>query len=160
MKTVVVYLLALTVFALGIWLIFGQGYKLNASSSSVSAPSSTAQIAGDVSGVEPSPSLLANLRQNLQDPLPRLFLQLIVILLAARLTGVNWIDSFALGALMNTRGLIELIALNIGYGPGILSPRIFAMLVIMALVTTCMTVPLLSFSDYLRARKLPVTSSI
>ena len=45
-------------------------------------------------------------------------------MLTARLTGVNWIDSFALGALMNTRGLI---ALNIGYDLGILSPRIFAM---------------------------------
>jgi Kef-type K+ transport system membrane component KefB len=72
---------------------------------------------------------------------------------AARLTGINWIDSFALGALMNTRGLIELIALNIGYDLGILSPRIFAMLVIMTLVTTCMTGPLLSCSDLLRNRK-------
>jgi Kef-type K+ transport system membrane component KefB len=72
---------------------------------------------------------------------------------AARLTGASWIDSFALGALMNTRGLVELIALNIGYDLGILTPRIFAMLVIMALVTTCMTGPLLTFSDYLRARK-------
>jgi Kef-type K+ transport system membrane component KefB len=74
-------------------------------------------------------------------------------MVTARLTGVNWIDSFALGALMNTRGLVELIALNIGYDLGILSPRIFAMLVIMALVTTCMTGPLLTFSDYLRSRK-------
>jgi Kef-type K+ transport system membrane component KefB len=74
-------------------------------------------------------------------------------MLTARLTGVNWIDSFALGALMNTRGLVELIALNIGYDLGILSPRLFTMLVIMALVTTCMTGPLLTFSDYLRARK-------
>jgi Kef-type K+ transport system membrane component KefB len=74
-------------------------------------------------------------------------------MVTARLTGVSWIDSFALGALMNTRGLVELIALNIGYDLGILPPRIFAMLVIMALVTTCMTGPLLSFSDYLRARK-------
>jgi Kef-type K+ transport system membrane component KefB len=70
----------------------------------------------------------------------------------ARLTGVSWIDSFALGALMNTRGLVELIALNIGYDLGILSPRIFAMLVIMALVTTCMTGPLLTLSDRLRVR--------
>jgi Kef-type K+ transport system membrane component KefB len=76
----------------------------------------------------------------------------------ARLTGVNWTDSFALGALMNTRGLVELIALNIGYDLGILSPRIFAMLVIMALVTTCMTGPLLTFSDYLRARKSVATN--
>jgi len=71
----------------------------------------------------------------------------------ARLTGMAWVDSFALGALMNTRGLVELIALNIGYDLGILTPRIFAMLVIMALVTTCMTGPFLTLSDYWRARK-------
>jgi Kef-type K+ transport system membrane component KefB len=63
---------------------------------------------------------------------------------AARLTGMNWADSYALGALMNTRGLMELIAINIGYDLGILSPQIFAMLVLMALVTTFMTAPLLS----------------
>ena len=73
-------------------------------------------------------------------------------MVTARLTGVNWIDSFALGALMNTRGLIELIALNIGYDLGILTPRIFTMLVIMALVTTGLTGPLLSLADYLRNR--------
>ena len=60
---------------------------------------------------------------------------------------------------MNTRGLMELIALNIGYDLGILSPRIFAMLVIMALVTTGMTGPLLTFSsDHLRARKAPAVN--
>jgi Kef-type K+ transport system membrane component KefB len=74
-------------------------------------------------------------------------------MITARLTGVSWLDSFSLGALMNTRGLVELIALNIGYDLKILSPRIFAMLVIMALVTTCMTGPLLTISDYLRARR-------
>ncbi len=74
-------------------------------------------------------------------------------MLTARLTGVNWIDSFALGALINTRGLVELIALNIGYDMGILSPRIFTMLVIMALVTTGLTGPFLTLSDYLRAQK-------
>jgi Kef-type K+ transport system membrane component KefB len=73
-------------------------------------------------------------------------------MLASRLTGINWIDSFALGALMNTRGLVELIALNIGYDLGILSPPIFTMLVLMALATTAMTGPLLSLSDHLRAR--------
>ena len=73
-------------------------------------------------------------------------------MLASRMTGINWIDSFALGALMNTRGLVELIALNIGYDLGILSPPIFTMLVLMALVTTGMTGPLLSLSDHLRAR--------
>ncbi len=62
----------------------------------------------------------------------------------ARLTGASWRDALQLGALMNTRGLMELIALNIGYDLGILSPRIFTMLVIMALVTTMLTGPLLS----------------
>jgi Kef-type K+ transport system membrane component KefB len=65
--------------------------------------------------------------------------------LAARLTGMKWRDSLQLGALMNTRGLMELIALNIGYDMGILSQRIFTMLVIMALVTTVMTGPLVTF---------------
>jgi Kef-type K+ transport system membrane component KefB len=74
-------------------------------------------------------------------------------MVTARLSGVNWIDSFALGALMNTRGLIELIALNIGYDLGILPPRIFTMLVIMALVTTGLTGPLLTLADGLRARR-------
>jgi Kef-type K+ transport system membrane component KefB len=65
--------------------------------------------------------------------------------LAARLTGMKWRASLQLGALMNTRGLMELIALNIGYDMGILSQHIFTMLVIMALVTTIMTGPLFSF---------------
>ena len=64
--------------------------------------------------------------------------------LAARLTGMDGRTSLQLGALMNTRGLMELIALNIGYDLGILSQRIFAMLVIMALVTTMLTGPLLT----------------
>src|SRR6202034_2648030 len=62
---------------------------------------------------------------------------------AARLTGFSWPEALQLGALMNTRGLMELIALNIGYDLGILSPRIFTMLVIMALTTTILTGPLL-----------------
>lgn len=63
---------------------------------------------------------------------------------AARLTGVPWRDSAALGALMNTRGLVELIVLNIGLDLGVITPRLFTMLVIMALATTMMTSPLLS----------------
>lgn len=62
----------------------------------------------------------------------------------ARLTGMGWRDSLQLGALMNTRGLMELIVLNIGLDLGVLSPRIFTMMVIMALVTTAMTGPLLT----------------
>jgi len=64
-------------------------------------------------------------------------------MIASRITGMSWPDSFALGALMNTRGLIELIVLNLGYDLGILSPRVFSMMVLMALVTTFMTAPLL-----------------
>ncbi len=64
--------------------------------------------------------------------------------LTARFTGMSWSESLQLGALMNTRGLMELIALNIGYDLGILSPRIFTMLVIMALATTMLTGPLLT----------------
>ena len=63
---------------------------------------------------------------------------------AARVTGMSWSEALQLGALMNTRGLMELIALNIGYDLGLLSPRIFAMLVVMALVTTALTGPLLT----------------
>ena len=68
----------------------------------------------------------------------------------ARLTGMSWSESFQLGALMNTRGLVELIALNIGYDLGILPPRIFSMLVLMALATTFMTGPLLSLANRMR----------
>jgi Kef-type K+ transport system membrane component KefB len=64
-------------------------------------------------------------------------------MLMARWTRMSWRDSFTLGALMNTRGLVELVVLNIGYDLGILSARIFVMMVIMALVTTFMTAPLL-----------------
>ncbi len=63
--------------------------------------------------------------------------------LAARTTGMSWRDSAGMGALMNTRGLMELIALNLGLDLGVLSPKIFAMLVIMALVTTFSTGPVL-----------------
>jgi Kef-type K+ transport system membrane component KefB len=65
-------------------------------------------------------------------------------MLMGRWTGMSWSQSFAIGVLMNTRGLVELVVLNIGYDLGILSGRIFAMMVLMALVTTFMTGPLLS----------------
>ncbi len=64
--------------------------------------------------------------------------------LTARLTGIGWRESLQLGALMNTRGLMELIALNLGYELHILSQRVFSMLVLMALVTTILTGPLLT----------------
>jgi Kef-type K+ transport system membrane component KefB len=64
--------------------------------------------------------------------------------LTARATGMNWKDSLALGVLMNTRGLVELVILSAGLDLGILSPPLFAMMVIMALLTTLMTTPILS----------------
>jgi len=64
-------------------------------------------------------------------------------LVAARVTGSDWRTATALGVLMNTRGLMELIVLNIGLGLGVISPRLYAMMVIMALVTTLATAPLL-----------------
>lgn len=90
-------------------------------------------------------SVWSALLQNFHDPLSRLLVQFIVIIIAARIvgkvfvrfgqpavigemtagTGMSWNEAFSLGALMNTRGLVELIALNIGYDLGILPPRIF-----------------------------------
>lgn len=63
--------------------------------------------------------------------------------LSAKFVGQGWHDSLSIGALMNTRGLMELVVLNIGYDLGVLSPEIFSMMVIMALVTTIMTGPAL-----------------
>jgi Kef-type K+ transport system membrane component KefB len=64
--------------------------------------------------------------------------------LTAKFVGQNWKDSLMIGALMNTRGLMELVALNIGYDLGLLTPQVFTMMVIMALVTTFMTGPALN----------------
>jgi Kef-type K+ transport system membrane component KefB/nucleotide-binding universal stress UspA family protein len=65
---------------------------------------------------------------------------------AARVSGISKREASALGWLMNTRGLTELIVLNIGLELGVISPLIFTMLVIMALVTTFMTSPLLEWT--------------
>jgi Kef-type K+ transport system membrane component KefB len=64
-------------------------------------------------------------------------------LVAARLTGMGWRQAAALGTLMNTRGLMELIVLNIGLDLKVLSPTLFSMMVVMALVTTMATSPVL-----------------
>jgi Kef-type K+ transport system membrane component KefB len=73
--------------------------------------------------------------------------KLVGSMLAARWTGSSWHDAFVIGALMNTRGLMELVALNVGYDLGILSPRMFTMLIVMALVTTAMTGPLIGLAS-------------
>jgi len=64
--------------------------------------------------------------------------------LAARWSGQSWRAAWALGALLNTRGLVELIVLNIAYNVGVFSPTLFTMLVVMALVTTMCTTPMLN----------------
>jgi Kef-type K+ transport system membrane component KefB len=66
-------------------------------------------------------------------------------LVAARLTGLRWREGAALGILLNTRGLMELIVLNIGLDMNVLSPTLFVMLVLMAIVTTLATTPILDW---------------
>lgn len=63
--------------------------------------------------------------------------------LAARWTGAHWREAASLGILMNTRGLMELIVLNVGLDLGVLSPALFTMFVLMAVVTTLATTPIL-----------------
>ncbi|WP_353931646.1 cation:proton antiporter [Okeanomitos corallinicola TIOX110] len=75
---------------------------------------------------------------------------------AARISGINKREASALGWLMNTRGLTELIVLNIGLELGVISPLLFTMLVVMALVTTFMTSPLLEWTYPKRLIKLDV----
>ncbi len=70
-------------------------------------------------------------------------------ILAARWSGQSWKAAAALGALLNTRGLVELVVLNIAYNVGAFSPTLFTMLVVMALVTTMCTTPML---DLLKIR--------
>ena len=77
-------------------------------------------------------------------------------LLSARLNGMSWRESAAIGVLMNTRGLVELVILNIGLDLGILSPALFSIMVVMALVTTLMTTPLLRWV-YPDTAKIPTT---
>ena len=80
--------------------------------------------------------------------------------LAARVTGIGWRDSAVLGTLMNTRGLTELIVLNLALEQGVISEALFAMLVLMALVTTFMAGPLLNALDPKRELSEPVESEL
>jgi len=67
---------------------------------------------------------------------------------AAKFVGQNWRDSLTIGALMNTRGLMELVVLNIGLDLKVITPEVFTMMVIMALVTTSMTGPALDLINW------------
>ena len=80
--------------------------------------------------------------------------------LAARFTGQSWRDAWALGALLNTRGLVELIVLNIAYNAHVFSPTLFTMLVVMALVTTMLTTPLLNWLGVADYSKRPVAEPV
>jgi len=71
---------------------------------------------------------------------------------AARASGMSWGNALSVGVLMNTRGLVELVILNVGLDLGVISPTLFSMMVIMALVTTFMTTPVLA----LLSRKVKV----
>lgn len=73
---------------------------------------------------------------------------------AAKWMGQRTNDALSIGALMNTRGLMQLIVLNIGYSLGILTPEVFAMMILMALVTTLMTSPFLDFVNWMEKRKM------
>lgn len=79
--------------------------------------------------------------------------------IAARVSGIENREASALGWLMNTRGLTELIVLNIGLSLGVISPLLFTMLVIMALVTTFMTTPLLEWTYPKRLIRLDTMES-
>lgn len=72
---------------------------------------------------------------------------------AARLTGLDWRTSASLGILMNTRGLMELIVLNIGLDLGVISPTLFAMMVLMALATTIATTPILTTLNHTNPKR-------
>lgn len=74
--------------------------------------------------------------------------------LTARIMGIDWNSSFILGALMNTRGLMELIALNVGYDLGVISAEMFTSLVLMALVTTTLTGPMVDLGLAWRSNKV------
>ncbi len=68
-------------------------------------------------------------------------------MLAGRTSGMGWRPALEIGILLNTRGLVELIALNVGYREGVLSPLLFTLFVLMAVLTTAMTVPLLALTS-------------
>jgi Kef-type K+ transport system membrane component KefB len=74
---------------------------------------------------------------------------------AARVMGTPWREATAIGILMNTRGLIELVILNIGLDIGVLTKPLFSMMVVMAIGTTLMTTPLLSLVYHAKGQKLP-----
>ena len=82
--------------------------------------------------------------------------------LAARFSGESWREAAAIGSLMNARGLIELIILNIALSAGLITPTLFTILVLMAVVTTMMASPLfhLVYGRHLARRRVPGAASV
>jgi Kef-type K+ transport system membrane component KefB len=80
--------------------------------------------------------------------------------LAARWTGMGWREASALGIMMNTRGLVELVVLNIGLELGVITPTVFTMMVLMAVTTTLMTSPLLDWVYVLPLRRERVANTM
>jgi Kef-type K+ transport system membrane component KefB len=78
--------------------------------------------------------------------------------LGARLGGHGWRDSFAVGSLMNARGMVELIVLKIGLDAGVIGREMFTLLLLMAIVTTMMTTPMLLYFSRHRPVVLPQDS--
>jgi Kef-type K+ transport system membrane component KefB len=77
--------------------------------------------------------------------------------LAARAAGIPWRNAAAIGVLMNTRGLMQLVILNLGFELGVINQALFSMLVVMALVTTFLTTPLLEWINPVRERRAEST---
>jgi Kef-type K+ transport system membrane component KefB len=71
-----------------------------------------------------------------------------------RFVGQSWRESLIIGALMNTRGLMQLVVLSIGYDLGVISPEIYTIMILMALVTTIMTGPALDLINKILPEKI------
>ncbi|MBB1473425.1 cation:proton antiporter [Luteimonas sp. MC1782] len=80
--------------------------------------------------------------------------------IGARLSGHGWRESFAVGSLMNARALMELIVMKVGLDAGIIGPDLFTMLLVMAILTTVMTGPLLSLSLGRRAPSVAAAGTV
>ncbi|MDP3705150.1 MAG: cation:proton antiporter [Legionellaceae bacterium] len=85
--------------------------------------------------------------------------KLVACSVSAKVSGESWRDALTIGALMNSRGLMELIVLNIGLEYHIITPVMFSILTIMAIVTTLMTTPLLNLIYAKRTSSLSIAES-
>ena len=81
-------------------------------------------------------------------------------MIAARLTGETWQDAAAIGVLMNTRGLTELVILSVGLELGVISTTLFTMMVLMALATTLMATPVLALVSPIYHRGMTTSADV